>query len=199
MSKVVELNELNWRLDSGGPYLKPDSGLDINVDPCPAYAHDTLLVESEFARLQEIAPLHYTPDVYILAYECLSRCNGWAEEYSNQLVLSAKRTPIHPAMTRYLMSHEYGHFVEYRLKDIRNDRDLLKKYREIRGGDLTFKPGRWHLSTQELFANDFRVLVSGREVDFWPHPDFPHPTKLDKIQDFWADAVEELQIESVKR
>lgn len=200
MSKVLELSELQWDFDSARPFLHSDEGYGFRhyVDPCPAYSHDLLLVEAEYDRIKDMAPIARPPLLYVLGYEGLSRTNGWAEEYSNEIVLSGKRIPLHPAMTRHLVSHEYGHFVEYRLKDIRDDKNLIEKYQKIRGGTLEYKPGTWHLATRELFADDFRILVSGREVDFWPHPDFPHPTKHEKIQDFWADAIEELEIESVK-
>lgn len=197
MSEVVELNELQWSFEGQNPYLN-GSWNRIPVDPCPGYSHDYMLVKKEYDRLLSTVPISTPPIVFLLSYESISRTNGWAEEYGNEIVLSGKRIPIHPAMTKYLVAHEYGHHIEYRLKDIRSDDNLLEKYQNIRGGTLEYRPGLWHQSTRELFANDFRILVAGREEKFWPHPDYPHPHKLSKIADFWADAVEDLEIEAAQ-
>src|SRR5215213_6319894 len=33
--------------------------------------------------------------------------------------------------------------------------------------------GTWHSRPQEIFACDFRILVAGFELEFWPHPGIP--------------------------
>lgn len=205
MSEVVLLKDLHWQFDDDRACQVYNHNR-IYVDPCPAYNHDVNLVKEEFDRVFKNAPLINIPKVLVLSYEVTSRTNGYADSYFNSIVLSAKRTPIHPDMTKYLVSHEYGHHVQYNIDFLRGDENVLYnedsnvlvEYQKLRGGSFEYGPAKWHLNVGELFANDFRILVACSEVEFWPHPDFVHPLDSNSgVRDFWADITEELQISAV--
>jgi hypothetical protein len=148
----------------------------------------------------------------VLHRECTSRTNGWAEvdhryydddcakpccadktvKWDGIIVLAGKRIPPHPAMTRYLVAHEYGHHVEYELLHRRGldpgDSVVRDEYARMRGcPDVNYGGGTWHKSPGELLANDFRIVVAGVEPEFWPHPGFTHPLEDALVQRWWAE------------
>jgi hypothetical protein len=134
----------------------------------------------------------------------------WNEEYSSYddsekkvsmygqaitIVLAGKRIPIMPSMTRYLVSHEYGHAVfnyvarRFGYKDHEKGK-LEEKYMEIRG--ITnyakkYRGGHWHESPGEIVANDFRLLFMNQEREFWPH-ECPVASWDSPIGDWWREA-----------
>lgn len=112
------------------------------------------------------------------------------------IVLYAKRIPIHPAMIRYLVAHEYGHAAFNYIRrskgyDIHEDATLMKEYMAVRGlewKEQSYRGGMWHLNANEIVANDFRTLVVHRETEFWPHPEVPVATNNSPIAQWWRDA-----------
>jgi hypothetical protein len=166
--------------------------------------------------------------LYILSHDLVDRTNGvtfedtvyrrddgseWDEEIPHwdgsgekrkfygqaiNIALAGKRIPIMPAMTRYLVAHEYGHAVfDYisrcmGYKD--HEQDKLKgKYMAARGipegeYELKYKGGKWHAAPGEIIANDFRVLFTKQEVEFWPH-DCPLPSWDGGEGLWWGDAA----------
>lgn len=129
-----------------------------------------------------------------------SAADGQAKEFApiaHTIVLCAKRIPIPPAMVKYLVAHEYGHVVFNRVRRLMGyeehaDNKLYEQYMAARG--VTEYPkkyiaGKWHLSPSEIVANDFRTLVMGRELDFWPH-DIPLPHHVPAIVKWWEQAEE---------
>lgn len=210
---VVSLSEPSWGFDNKGPaYHVSHAGihpLRVEVDPAPAYTHDQALVEQELAALQRIAPISAPLAIVLLSHEFIGRTNGqctntsaWIRETNEQkpvslIVLCGKRIPIHPAMTRYLVAHEYGHAVEEELrrrrgvKDFQIRTDYQQRVRPDTSG--AYGCGRWHASIGELFANDFRILVAEREIEFWPHPGFERPEANLAAVGFWTQAIAELK------
>lgn len=222
--KVVELKaecDLIWDFAGSGPrFSVPDRtwNRSVNVDPFPCYAHDAALVRAESERVAAAFPLKAPVTIVTLDREFLERTNGWTNigadydsserprPWSATIVLSGKRIPIHPAMTRYLVSHEYGHAVAAHLQRTHGtpsenpkreyeEHKLYEEYRALRGMPVDPKSygGGWHATVSELFANDFRILVAKSELEFWPHPGFIRPEELVKVVDFWKCEVDALK------
>ena len=204
--RVFELKyeDLGWPFD-GGPRFSVGQYSTVTVDPFPCYAHDVNLVREMAEFVEQRFPIGFPPKWYVLHFEDVARTNGhssrdWSYDskpriWEPRIVLSGKRIPIHPAMTRYLVAHEYGHVVHYWISHRRGDENeeaLKHEYLKIRVGTaMRYGGGRWHSNVGELIANDFRICVTGLEPEFWPHPGFEHPLKLDVIRGFWARMVEE--------
>lgn len=213
ITRVVEMKseQLQWSFDGATPYFSVGKPYhrSVQVDPFPCYAHDAALVRAIAERVEEAFPIGFPPDYYVLHHETTSRTNGHADrqwEYNGAgkersffpwIVLSGKRIPPHPAMTRYLVAHEYGHVVQNWIEYRRGDKDAAvtefdKEYIKMRPDAKTHYGGRkWHDEVGELIANDFRICVTGIETEFWPHPGFEHPLKLDVIRGFWARMIQE--------
>ena len=215
--QVVEvLREPTYGFDDKGPAYTPSHAgswtRTVYVDPAPCYGHDEALVRTLFARLRELAPLPIPLKVCLLGHEPTERTNGW---YSDEgkwekdaegvhrkapvglICLAGKRIPPHPAMTRYLMGHEYGHGVFYHLARTRgfdSDSEPLRKlYQALRPETSSrYGCGQWHQNTGEVFANDFRILHMRLETEFWPHDGVPRPEKVQAVIDFWRRVPEEL-------
>ena len=114
------------------------------------------------------------------------------------IAMAAKRVPIHPAMTRYLVSHEYGHAAFYAVaramgyKDSERDK-LEAKYMELRGIEdyaKKYRGGDWHRNPGEIIANDFRILFTKQEMEFWPHDCCPLPAWSQPEGKWWREAAE---------
>jgi hypothetical protein len=194
--EVILKTEPGWSFDHEGPHysLSFDGSWARNekVDPAPCYTHDVEAVRAELAHLQRVAPVPVPLGIFVLSHEMLGRTNAWCladrvytkpgsgESYPIGIIaMSGKRIPIHPAMTRYLVAHEYGHFVENWLTRVRDLKDgqLRTQYLEQVRPDASRNYGcsKWHQNVGEIFANDFRILIAKREPEFWPHPGVARP------------------------
>ena len=211
--RVVKATDLAWAFDSKPPgwttkpALKGNWGHRSEVDATPAYPHDLDLVKAEAERVDAAFPIGVPVTVHISLWEDLGRTNGWAYQdwayrgddertFEVAIALGAKRIPIHPAMTRYLVAHEYGHAVDYWLCHVREvqPNGLDEEYRKLRGlpkSSGRYGPGRWHANVGELIANDFRILVAKREPEFWPHPGIARPEALPAVRAWWRKALKE--------
>ena len=206
---VIEIRDadLCWPFNENGPAFSAVDGnytRSEKVDPFPAYAHPVELVRGELGRTAGLFPLDMDVYVYVSHFEDVARTNAHASpgyDYNAEcgddgkypmstgtIVLSGKRIPLHPAMTRYLVSHEYGHLVEYRLtKAGLLDMDSYCELRGIPKEQPPYGGRNWHLTRGEIFANDFRVLVAGREKEFWPH-EVARPEALPELRKWWKKA-----------
>lgn len=216
---------LGWPFEGDPEIVCGTSHRRRKVDPYPAYPHDELLVREELDRVEAFLPLRHPTTYYLLNYEEISRTNGcsWTDrDYDaprkiatddrdgypliNGTVLSAKRIPPHPAMTRYLVWHEYGHHVEQWLQEARGFRlygkEVVNEYMELRGyfykAEKSYGAGTWHATPGEVFANDFRAFVAGVEPEYWPHPGIPRITELRKptqwmLHGWWEEALGQLR------
>lgn len=189
------------------------------VDPYPCYAHNLDLVRELCAECEEAFPLINTKTAfYLLPHEDIERINGvtFCDQLYKQrgieskcgcgcgysidlhpiatwVVLSGKRIPPHPAMTRYLVTHEYGHMVWNHLRTMLKYRDscenkLYENYMKIRGVTdytINYCGGKWHKNPGEIMANDFRLIFTNHEREFWPH-DVPLPEET-PVVDWWAE------------
>ena len=95
---------------------------------------------------------------------------------AHTIVICGKRMPIMPSMTKYLITHEYGHAVFNHKRRLlgytaTEDEKLEIKYMNLRGVPAyKERPNeRWHRLMSEIVANDFRTVVMETETDFWPH------------------------------
>lgn len=224
MIEVVErtASDLHWPFEKAAePYYlcgKPHGHRTV-VDPCPAYPHDTAAITTYLHLAAECFPVGWPVTGYVLHHECPSRTNGWAQtgdyDYHARderghykrypsVVFPAKRIPIHPAMTRYVATHEYGHVVEawivYSRTDATKDgarfeeseKALWDEYAALRGmehnGRANYGGGTWHANLGELFANDFRILICRAEEEYWPHPGIPRPEDVPGLKKWWRSA-----------
>lgn len=197
--ELVPREDLQYGFHDKNPYFTFYSTRE-EVDPFPCYPHDMKVAQETIDRLT----LRTDANIKVMPFESISRTNGWASKsgyydykedgswdykYVHLIVLSGKRTPIMPAMTRYMIGHEYGHIVEHLIRDTLTDKTgindgtdyefqtkFLKEYAKFRGIEYSDKYGanNWHSNTQEVFANDYRILAAGIETDYWPHT-FDHP------------------------
>ena len=225
---VIDRADLTWALQTGSPgssttvHVRGMNGYreQIPVDPFPCYTHDAELVADLLRECSAVFPLAVPVDVVILPFETFDRCNAytgqhfayWRDgerleppEWVARVVIAGKRVPPHPAMTRYLVAHEYGHAVACAIAELLDGGDqphvkqerLYAEYRALRGlpdHREDYGGGEWHTATAEVFACDFRALVAGREIEFWPHPGVPDPFTVAGLLEWWvrhADAARE--------
>jgi len=187
-------------------------GFTSTFDPFPAYAHDRAATEAAAAHVQGCWPPLWDVDCYLADREENSRSNGhsnvheghyeggeWVKFPAGMIMLGGKRVPPHPAMTRYLVGHEYGHNVAYMLNSLRDGvkhiastDDLEREYAQVRGlpdGSVHHgEGGNWHDSACEIMACDFRILVCQVETEFWPHPGIPRPEDAGGVAGWWRAA-----------
>ena len=163
----VETPELAWEWDGKAHVLldnRPMGGYGVHqtVDPTPGYSHDPALVRVELERVAATFPVPWPITVYVLSHDYLDRTNGQTivetvyrsrdeapvpHTHFARITLAGKRIPLHPAMTRYLVAHEYGHVVERWVAASRGlkveGRELLEEYGRIRPGTHEgARPGR---------------------------------------------------------
>ncbi len=208
---VIDSSQLEWAFRDSGPVWKSGKQYkrEHRVDPFPCYAHDLGLVQEMVEKTEVIFPVKFLVDYYVLEYEDLGRTNGYAdresvwgdksgkvESWAPIIVLMGKRIPPHPAMTRYLVAHEYGHIAQWWIEHVRGIKDetttkLDLEYMALRPGSHNdYGGGKWDSNVGELIANDFRILVCGAETEFWPHKHFPRPETVPAVVEFWEKAKE---------
>jgi hypothetical protein len=210
------LAEAVWDFRDGRPHWRePASGHPSGTfDPFPGYRHDEATARAALDVVTRAWPPAWDIGVYLADREDTGRTNGyshlhvptrregdqWVEgQPAGLILLSGKRVPPHPAMTAYLVGHEYGHHVEWSLNQ--RDRKPLtsdaaaRRYLTVRGLDDSAlfhgDGGRWHTSVHEILACDFRVLIAGLEPGFWPHPGVPRPEDVPGLAYWWDEQQEQ--------
>ncbi len=208
--------EARWSWNSPNPtWWHRPHGIAANFDPFPAYRHDLAVAEAAARHVEALVPLTWPVEIYVADREELGRSNGFSTLHDHGhyegdnwvkdpvlglVVLSGKRVPPHPALTRYLVAHEIGHHVEWMLnqargaKNIQSD-ELITAYAELRGLPEVHagSGGRWHNAAAEIFACDFRTIVCGVEPEYWPHPGVPRPEDAPAdLTAWWATALQDL-------
>ena len=207
--KLLRSDELNWDFSSKNPTFKlvtPNCKYPSwiqGVDVKPAYTHNLELVEKEVEKVEKLFPIKFKPYYFINPFDTESRTNGYADKntiyndnerttFDSIVVLHGKTIPIHPAMTRYLIAHEYGHCVDNWIcycKNYASEKSVTQfdiEYAKIRRVELSsdYGPGKWHKNIGEIIANDFRICVCNSEPEFWPH-EIEHPHNHKDINDYW--------------
>jgi len=209
--KLAIIDEAQWSFREREPRWG-----DGTWDPFPAYPHDLAVAIEAAAHVQRYCPPLWHVEMYLADREETGRSNGYSNVNQPQhrnddgtwvkdppvglIVLSGKRIPPHPAMTRYLVAHEYGHNLAWMLGHVRGanlyDDDLMQDYAAMRAlppdGVHHGSGGRWHDSLHEVFACDFRIHVAGVEPEFWPHPGIARPERVDQLDAWWQQALADL-------
>lgn len=211
-----------WGFGSDRPrWAHPVFGHSGEFDPFPAYTHDMAVVAETAAHVEKACPPLWDVQLHVANREEIGRSNGYSnvrqhghyvgEEWVKDppvglIVFSGKRIPPHPALTRYLVAHEYGHNVEWMLEHLAGSRQIqdttvVTGYAELRGLPTPVhhgNGGRWHDAAAEVFACDFRTIVCGVETDYWPHPGIPRPHEVPAdLAAWWADALNRLTADAV--
>lgn len=221
---VKRTDEVVWPF-SGEPHYKIKRELsgysrNVKIDPFPCIVHNLDLMRERIEFIEAAFPIGALKRWLVLPYEVTERVNAWASHdyiWSNGtdpekdlakkknrlelfVVFSGKRSNIHPAMTRFLVAHEYGHWVDYWITSIMkeenysNDEEIFrKKYAEIRGipyvDDENYGGGNYHDSLAEIIADDFRIVVGGTDVDYYQHS-CTHPLKDPNVVAYWGELRE---------
>jgi hypothetical protein len=216
LRRLDVLADATWQFRDGAPvWHDPVTGYQLaTFDPFPGYPHDQATARTAVAEVVRVWPPAWDITVYLADREDSSRVNGFSQlrepgryvgdEWvttapAGTVVLSGKRIPPHPAMTRYLIAHEYGHHVEWMInqragaRHLRSD-DTARRYLTVRHlGDAALHHGdggRWHSSVHEVLACDFRILVAGVETGFWPHPGIARPEEVPGLEAWWDEMQE---------
>lgn len=212
--KVLTDQDIVWDHRDGPRFRLAGTYLADVIDPFPGYPHDPDLVRAMAHKVSQAFPIGADVTFYVAARESTRRGNGWTElqwlygdvpdgdcPFSAHIVLSGKRMPPHPAVTRYLVAHEYGHAVAHWLDHAlgldMNTNEVVKVYAKLRGLDPeppSYGGGTWHLQPGEVIADDFRILVAGVETDFWPHPGVTRPEHVPDLADWWAQQTHDTQL-----
>lgn len=204
-----------WSFRDSAPHWSSSTfgGGSAVLDPFPGYTHDLDEVNRTVEHVQARWAPAWDVDLYIADREEVGRSNGfsdivqtghyedsdgtkhWVRDPRRGLIfLSGKRIPPHPAITRYLVAHEYGHNVEFMLNIAFGSEDaytgpVLPEYADLRGLPASTlhhgEGGTWHDSAAEVFACDFRILVCGVETEFWPHHGIARPETIPGLRDWW--------------
>lgn len=185
-------------------------------DPFPAYPHQVDVVTDTAGLVQDCFPPKWNVELFVADREEVGRSNGysyvhesgryvgadWVKDTPTGLiVLSGKRVPPHPAVTRYLVAHEYGHNVQYMIARLKygksvHDEAWIGEYVKVRGlapgNRHAGTGGRWHDAIGEILACDFRVLVCSVEPDYWPHPGIEYPTRVPGLAGWWEQITSEM-------
>lgn len=195
---TLTADQLSWQFRDGPPMFHYGQHRHVaDIDPFPGYAHELDVVIETVSQVTALWTPEWDVDLLVADREEIARSNGhsslhetghyegddWIKDDPRGLIfLSGKRVPPHPAMTRYLVAHEYGHNVEWMLNaaagaKYASDETLMRSYAEMRGlpDNHHGNGGTWHDAATEVFACDFRVLILHVELEFWPHRGVDRP------------------------
>jgi len=212
------LAEANWDFNRGAPsWSHHRYTVSSTFDPFPAYPHDLDAIAAAVDVVVGVCPPSWEIGMIAADREPAGRTNGFANVHDSGhyegdgplqswvkdpplgvIMLCGKRIPPHPAMTRYLVAHEYGHHIEWMLNYAArtrylHDLDTIEDYMRRRGlpedTNVHGTGGRWHTAATEIFACDFRIMACGVETEFWPHPGVPRPESVPGLGGWWREAL----------
>jgi hypothetical protein len=207
---VYRDEDAKWDWDSSAPVIYMSNPYQsyagcAKFDPFPCYTHPKDLVVKTVEHVEKCFPIGFRTFYHVFPYECIGRTNGQASTdtvtyasddqgatWVGEVQLHGKRIPLHPAMTRYLVAHEYGHIVDNWINwCMKKQFDALDKdYARMRNipDSIGYGGRKWHNNVGEVIANDFRILCTNTEVEFWPH-DCKHPLEDDNAKNWWYEAM----------
>lgn len=210
--KIIQLkpSDLTWKSHAEHPFFDVKNVLTsyyhtIYVDPFPCASHNVDFIKKKVTMVESIFPIAAPIKYVLLPNELKERVNAMAyQEYVDDkykkkykfegtIALSGKRTIIHPAMSNYLIAHEYGHMVDYWINQSMNQEEksenaslFRKRYAAFRGIDFNQKLTGygWKNNIAEVIADDFRIVMAKTDVDFFPHQ-CGNPAKNKKVTQYW--------------
>lgn len=209
--------ESEWQFRDNAPAWKwRDYRKMSTFDPFPAYPHNLDDVIGAAGYVQGCFTPRWNVELYVADREETGRSNGFSycheggryvgDEWTRDvptglIVLSGKRIPPHPAVTRYLVAHEYGHHVQWMIAHFKgassvHDESWMDEYTSLRGLGPEHRHhgsgGRWHDGLDEIFACDFRILICDVEPGYWPHSGIAYPTTVPGLNDWWQEVTAEM-------
>ncbi len=219
--ELLSERDYRWQFADIGPTWRHRRyGQMVQLDPFPAYRQDMIEVQAAVQHVQAACPPLWDVELFAADREDVGRSNGFSWVHEGQhydetteewikdppvglIFLAGKRVPPHPALARYLVAHEYGHNVEWMINKVRGRHllsdDTATEYATLRGLPTPIHAGsggRWHDAVAEVFACDFRIIVCGIELEYWPHPGVARPDGPNVTADvrgWWRDAVRDLK------
>jgi hypothetical protein len=210
--------ESTWDFRGTGPtWQHPDFGHGrAGWDPFPCYPHEMAPAIAAAEHVAKVCPPPWPVTIYLADLEETSRTNAysylhdsghyqgddWVDDPPAGLImLAGKRIPPHPAVTAYLVGHEFGHQVEWMInyangRKTKHSPEACREYMAIRGLDESAdhhgSGGAWHDSVHEILACDFRILACGLEPGYWPHPGVPRPEDIPGLGAWWETQLERI-------
>jgi len=214
--KLVDImSSSRWEFRDTGPTWQHPvyGGGRAKWDPFPCYRHEMDAAIAAAEHVARVCPPPWPVTIYLADLEETSRTNAYSylhetghyedgtwvdDEPSGLIMLAGKRIPPHPAVTAYLIGHEYGHQAEWMINFAAGRERLhsplaARDYIKVRGlpdeADHHGSGGAWHDSVHEILACDFRILACGLEPGYWPHPGVPRPEDIPGLPAWWEETL----------
>ncbi len=217
---LIDPKEMKWAFNGGQPsynikQLCYDYDCHIDIDPFPCNSHNSKLLLETVTKVEGKFKIGAPTRWIVLPNDTTHYTNAYAQKnyvsgeenrkkykFEGMIVMAGKRTIIHPAMTKYLVAHEYGHMVDYWITammneklDSTNETIFRKKYAEMRGIEYNEKygGGNWVDNIGEIIADDFRIVVANTDKDFYLHT-CTHPLEHTEVKKYWSKLKKEYSI-----
>lgn len=162
----------------------------------PLYTHDIEKVKEVINKITFPNIQKVKVNIYLPCYNTRLASNGLQSSSSSErgsirgVFLFGRSTSIPYSFTEYTLPHEIGHAVQdiYMPDYGKDNKDKMWKEYCKRRGIIVKRNQPWHKHPKEIFADDFRILFSPYQRDFWPH-EVKHPLKVKWLKKFILDNI----------